>query len=133
MPQEHCSDPEHGAITLQIYRHKSPDGEIQWVFDDPEADLDKEALVEGMPEIIAHALKQEGLPPGEPFTLAFLDTPFRNAPGRHAYSLTWLGESEGDGGNWYRLDGSRLQGWLCPALFAYFGSAPEKIHFSITS
>ena len=36
-------------------------------------------------------------------------------------------------GNWYRLNdgpaGKRAnEGWLCPALFQYFNSAPDRIY-----
>jgi hypothetical protein len=31
------------------------------------------------------------------------------------------------GGNWYYSADLDLEGWLCPALFCYFETAPEKI------
>src|ERR1017187_4345245 len=96
---ESSTDPNAKTTTLQIYRHKSPDGEVLWVFDDPEVQLDKEPLIEGMPEIIAGVLRKQGLPPSEPFTLTFSTKPFRNSRARQYYSLSWLYEGDGDGGN----------------------------------
>ena len=56
------------------------------------------------------------------FKLYFSDKPF---PG-YQRKVTWLRE-EMDG-NWYRFDGTDLEGWLCPALFHYFDSAPAEIY-----
>ena len=36
------------------------------------------------------------------------------------------------GGTWYELDGTHLQGWLCPALFKYFLVAPERLYVQFT-
>jgi Family of unknown function (DUF6717) len=32
------------------------------------------------------------------------------------------------GGNWYYSEKFGLEGWLCPALFKYFESAPKEIY-----
>jgi hypothetical protein len=32
------------------------------------------------------------------------------------------------GGNWYRADVPPSEGWLCPALFRYFETAPQEIY-----
>jgi hypothetical protein len=34
------------------------------------------------------------------------------------------------GGNWYKLtlNGTEMKGWLCPALFKYFETAPATIY-----
>src|SRR3712207_8154527 len=32
------------------------------------------------------------------------------------------------GGTWYRDEATKAEGWLCPALFKYFETAPEKIY-----
>jgi hypothetical protein len=56
------------------------------------------------------------------FTLYFSDRPFPRCEVR----LDWL-RSE-NGGNWYRLAGTRIEGWLSPAMFRYFSAAPEFIY-----
>jgi hypothetical protein len=30
-------------------------------------------------------------------------------------------------GNWYRTDDPPMEGWLCPALFKFFETAPREI------
>jgi len=42
------------------------------------------------------------------------------------FKFSWL--REGDGGNWYFSDDFNIEGWLCPALFAYFDEAPKEIY-----
>ncbi len=32
------------------------------------------------------------------------------------------------GGNWYWNESLGMEGWLCPALFKYFDTAPERIY-----
>ncbi len=76
-----------------------------WVFDDPQVGLRAEPFVAGVPGMIA-----------QPF------------PG-HQAELEWVREE--DGGNWYRSEG--LEGWLCPALFKYFQSAPVRIYYGARS
>jgi hypothetical protein len=105
------------------------------VFDDPAAGLDKEPFVEGMPEIIQHCLTDEGIlrrAVNNGFTLRFSDRDFIPEPGEivQFFKLTRLREE--DGGNWYRLAGTNLEGWLCPALFAYFQTAPDNLYFTVT-
>jgi hypothetical protein len=31
-------------------------------------------------------------------------------------------------GYWYRVEDQSAEGWLCPALFKYFETAPETIY-----
>jgi len=33
----------------------------------------------------------------------------------------------GTGGNWYFCPQLNMEGWLCPALFRYFGEAPKRL------
>ncbi len=92
-----------------------------WVFDDSGAGLVREPFVSGMPELI------DGLVAGIPgatngFRLTFSARPF---PG-YQERLVWL---RGDSvGNYYKLDGTDKQGWLCPAMFHYFKTAPKDIY-----
>ncbi len=32
------------------------------------------------------------------------------------------------GGTWYYSDHYKMEGWLCPALFKYFPTAPREIY-----
>jgi len=92
-----------------------------WVFDDPRAGLVQEPFVSGADEIIDRMVAH--LPHAEfGFTLLFSAHPF---PG-HQLVLTWVREEYE--GNWYRAESLAMEGWLCPALFRYFESAPPRIY-----
>jgi hypothetical protein len=32
--------------------------------------------------------------------------------------------------NWYRADEPPMEGWLCPALFRFFDTAPQELFVS---
>jgi len=64
-----------------------------------------------------------GLPSRQSFVAIFSDAPFTG----HQFVLEWL--EERDGGNVYGWEG--LSGWLCPALFDYFATAPRHIHLQL--
>ena len=94
-----------------------------WVFDDEVKELQAEAFVSGMTEIIQRlvdTILEENVDEG--FVLHFSSEPF---PGYHA-KLDWIREEYN--GNWYRWDVEEMDGWLCPALFAYFDEAPKNIY-----
>lgn len=92
-----------------------------WVFDDESRGLDKEAFVAGIPEMIGDLTRY--IPNAwRGFRLLFSATPF---PG-YQKELTWVREEEG--GNWYKLSDKPAEGWLCPALFKYFDTAPPRIY-----
>ena len=92
-----------------------------WVFDDPAVGMETEPFVCGAPAIID--LLVAGIPNSRAgVRILFSDAPF---PGFQR-SLTF--RREGDGGNWYCLDDSQMEGWLCPALFMYFSEAPPRIY-----
>ena len=92
-----------------------------WVFDDPAVDLEQEPFVSGA-EVILDELVQDIPNARDGFRLFFSDLPF---PGFQR-SLTL--NREENGGGWYGLDDSPLEGWLCPALFRYFPVAPAKLY-----
>jgi hypothetical protein len=56
------------------------------------------------------------------FTLLFSTHPFPS----FQLELEWLRPDLG--GNWYKSEDLRMEGWLCPALFKYFDQAPKKIY-----
>ena len=91
-----------------------------WVFDDKSVGLKMEPFVLYIPEMITEMVKD--IPDARRgFRLLFSAAPF---PG-HQVELEWVkGESQG---NWYRIKGQKLEGWLCPSLFKYFEAAPKSI------
>ncbi len=112
--------------TNQIFTIRPYLWEGVWVFDDPARGLDKEALVAGVPEIIELATQQAGIPhPERGFIALFSKDPFPGA----MLTLEWVREDMG--GNVYRWPEAGLEGWLCPALFRYFDSAPRQLYLTI--
>ena len=91
-----------------------------WVFDDPSVDLVQEPFVSGVPEMI-DSLVADIPDARKGFRLLFSAAPF---PGFQR-KLEWVREEMG--GNWYRADQPANEGWLCPALFRYFESAPAEL------
>jgi len=92
-----------------------------WVFDDESVGLDKEPFVAGVPEMIDDLVKD--IPNARSgFRLIFSSAPF---PG-YQKEFTWVREE--DDGNWYKVEGQEMEGWLCPALLRYFDKAPEKLY-----
>ncbi|MBM4002573.1 MAG: hypothetical protein FJ295_04685 [Planctomycetes bacterium] len=91
-----------------------------WVFDDPIADLVQEPFVSGVPEMIDDLVAD--MPDArQGFRMLFSAAPF---PG-YQRKLVWVREEMG--GNWYRADQPPNEGWLCPALFRYFETAPPEL------
>ncbi|QEH37774.1 hypothetical protein OJF2_63650 [Aquisphaera giovannonii] len=92
-----------------------------WVFDDPAVGLRREPFVAGVPEMIDVLVKDiPGAKDG--FRLLFSANPF---PG-HQKTLTWLrGDSQG---NFYRLEGTSMEGWICPAMFRYYRRPPASLY-----
>lgn len=96
----------------------------QWVFDDPAHDLDREAFVGGIDDIIDHVTVH--LPDAASgFVMLFSDKPFPDAN----ISLTWLREEMG--GNVYSLQGTDMTGWLCSSLLEYFAEPPRYIYVCV--
>ncbi len=92
-----------------------------WVFDDEAVGLDAEPFVEGIPEMITDMVEDiDNARDG--FRLLFSAEPFPN----YQEKITWVRE-EMDG-NWYKREENGEEGWLCPALFKYYDSAPAEIY-----
>ena len=105
------------AISV-LYPYKYED---MWVFDDPDVDLRREPFVAGIDEMITRLVAN--IPNAEKgFRLLFSPTPF---PG-YTVKLEWRREEYG--GNWYYSPSFDMEGWLCPALFRYFGKAPPELY-----
>lgn len=109
--------PSHNSILIiEPYRYHST-----WVFNDPNTGLVREPFVEGVPEIIDYLVKDINNPQ-DGFLLFFSDQPF---PG---YMLKVIWKRKEYGGNWYYSEDLKIEGWLCPALFKYFQTAPKEIY-----
>jgi len=92
-----------------------------WVFDDESVGLNREPFVAGVPEMIDVLVKD--IPNARSgFRLLFSSAPF---PG---YQIELTRAKEEYGGYWYRVKDQSAEGWLCPALFKYFETAPETIY-----
>jgi len=92
-----------------------------WVFDDPRVGLFQEPFVSGADRIID--LLTADIPDAKSgFKLVFSATPF---PGFNAH-FEWRREEYG--GNWYEWSERGVEGWLCPALFKYFETAPRELY-----
>lgn len=92
-----------------------------WVFDDPRVGLDQEPFVSGADVFLSHLVAD--IPNARNgFRLTFSAAPF---PGSQQ-KLTWVREESG--GNWYAGENPPLEGWLCPALFRYFDTAPRELY-----
>lgn len=96
-----------------------------WVFDDERVGLDKEAFVSGADVMIDRAVA-EIRDPENGFVLLFSADEF---PG-YTLKLVWQRPGVG-GGNWYRSEALDLEGWLCPALFRYFDTAPACLYVQV--
>ena len=95
-----------------------------WVFDDPHIGLVREPFVSGADTVIDRMV--EGIPEAaRGVTILFSAAPFPNSQ----FEFAWRREEFG--GNWYFSPRFGLEGWLCPALFRYFASAPERIYAQV--
>jgi hypothetical protein len=92
-----------------------------WVFDDPNVGLVQEPFVSGADVLIDRMVAH--VPDAEAgVTLIFSGSPF---PG---YQHEFQRRREEYGGHWYQSDEYQAEGWLCPALFKYFETAPERLY-----
>jgi hypothetical protein len=116
MPFQNGKAPENSILVIAPYRYQGT-----WVFDDERLGLVREAFVAGIPEMIDMLVAD--IPDAEHgFRLTFSARPY---PG-YEKKLTWVrGDMEG---NYYRLDDSPMEGWLCPALFKFYNKAPAELY-----
>lgn len=106
----------NSMLAIHPYKHEG-----LWVFDDEKVGLIQEPFVSGADIIIETLVKD--IPNAEKgFTLIFSAQPF---PG-HQAKFDWVREDSG--GHWYYNEALDLEGWLCPALFKYFETAPANIY-----
>jgi hypothetical protein len=116
IPRGRSLPPANAIMVIMPYRYAGT-----WVFDDSRAGLVREPFVAGVPEMIDDIVA--GIPDAmNGFRLTFSARPF---PG-YQKKLVWLrGDS---GGNYYKLDRTDKQGWICPAMFHYYQTAPKELY-----
>ncbi len=95
--------------------------EGSWVFDDARVGLVREPFVSGADTLI-DMMVAEILDAERGFRLIFSAGPFPGFMARICH------QREEMGGHWYRWDEKNAEGWLCPALFKYFATAPDDIY-----
>lgn len=92
-----------------------------WVFDDDAVGLRQEPFIAGVDTVIDHLTRD--IPNAENgFTILFSNGAF---PG---YQVEFQRRRADMAGHWYYSPDLELEGWLCPALFKYFDTAPETIY-----
>ena len=113
----HNSQLEQTAeFSIFIYRLNE-----EWFMDDPTKGIVMEPLVRGVPEIIAAIVG----PRVDRFTAIFMAD-------RIASNDSVLHRTKPeDGGHWYKLEGTTMNGWLCSVLLEYFDQAPHKLYLRI--
>lgn len=107
---------QNSIYLIHPYKHHGT-----WVFDDETVGLVKEPFVAGADDIIDQFVADIA-GAGNGFALLFSANPF---PGSDAV-FEWR-RTEG-GGNWYFSKDLNKEGWLCPALFKYFNTAPSMLY-----
>ena len=107
---------ENAIMVIAPYQHQGT-----WVFDDSSAGLVQEPFVAGVPEMIEVIVAD--IPDAvDGFRLLFSAKPFP----KYQKKLIWLrGDS---GGNYYRFEDSEMEGWICPAMFKYYKTAPKSLY-----
>jgi hypothetical protein len=106
-----------GVFVIEPYRQ--PGG---WVFDDPSQGLVKEPFVGAVNEFIDRLVAD--VPGAEGgVRLLFSAHPFDGSQA----TFRWV-RADPVEGHWYRPEGTGEEGWLCPAVFCYFPTAPLEIH-----
>ena len=116
MPATQSLQSMNSIVAIHPYKHQG-----LWVFDDERVGLVQEPFVAGADTVIEKMV--EDIPDAQTgFTLLFSAGPF---PGHQAV-FEWRREEMG--GNWYYSPQLDMEGWLCPALFQYFDTAPQKLY-----
>jgi hypothetical protein len=106
----------NSIMVIHPYRY-----EQMWVFDDEKTSLVREPFVAGADKIIDRMVAT--IPNAATgFSLLFSANPF---PG---YQIEFEWRREEYGGNWYYNAELDMEGWLCPALFKYFDTAPKEFY-----
>lgn len=112
-------DRMNSLMVIMPYKYQG-----QWVFDDAAVGLHREPFIAGIDTLIDKATS--GIADAEHgFRAIFSAAPFPGAD----LKLEWRRVESG--GNWYYSPQFQQEGWLCPALFKYFATAPREIYVKI--
>jgi hypothetical protein len=103
-------------MVIEPYRYQDT-----WVFDDASRGLEKEPLVQGIPEVI-DVLVTDIRNPRAGFVPLFSSQPFAG----YQVELTLVREEYG--GHWYKPKDLQAEGWLRPALLKYFDAPPKSLY-----
>jgi hypothetical protein len=109
----------NSILVIHPYKHEGV-----WVFDDPKVGLIQEPFIAGA-DVILDRMTESIPGAAGGVTVLFSAAPF---PGSQ-FDFHWRREESG--GNWYFSPAFGLEGWLCPALFKYFESAPARIYVQV--
>ena len=115
LPTRASRPPQNSILVIVPYRYNGT-----WVFDDARFGLVREPFVAGVPEMI-DVLVADIPDADKGFRMTFASEAFPDFDKK----LTWVRE-EGSG-NYYKMDDPPMEGWLCPALFKYYETAPPEI------
>jgi hypothetical protein len=108
--------PANSLIVIAPYRYAGT-----WVFDDAAAGLRREPFVGGVPQMMDYLVRD--IPNAtNGFRLLFSTQMF---PG-YQQKLVWV--RPGGAGNYYRIESPPMEGWICPALFRYYRTAPKELY-----
>jgi hypothetical protein len=111
--------PVNSLFVIMPYKYEG-----MWVFDDPRVGLSREPFIAGIDTMIDKLVAE--IPNAEKgFRAIFSATPFPGCTEK----LEWRRQESG--GNWYYNERFKMEGWLCPALFKYFASAPREIYLKV--
>ena len=116
IPRPKALPPANAIMVIVPYRYAGT-----WVFDDSKAGLVREPFVAGVPEMIDQMVTTIA-DATNGFRLTFSAQPF---PG-YQKKLIWVRADTT--GNYYRLEGTEKQGWICPAMFHYYRAAPKELY-----
>lgn len=113
-----------------IYPYRTKSG---WAFDDEEVGLYKEPFVLGIPEIINSIV---GSKVSITVYISHSKIPkatghLRKMTGKEFKNSIWKENKEEVITGWYKLEGTDMVGWLCPATLKYFKDYPDNIYFRI--
>jgi len=97
----------------------------QWVFDDPAVGLRREAFVAGADTMLDRMTVDIPFA-GNGVLMIFSASDFPGAD----HKFTRVREEQG--GNWYHSEEYGADGWLCPALFKYFDTAPAELYVKVS-
>ncbi|RYD85107.1 MAG: hypothetical protein EOP84_03530 [Verrucomicrobiaceae bacterium] len=95
-----------------------------WVFDDERVGLHREPFIAGIDTMIDRLVAE--IPNAEAgFRATFSASPF---PG---YTTKLVQQRSESGGTWYQSEELGMEGWLCPALFKYYETAPPELYVKL--